>query len=117
MDDLKTVPEQAGSSGDVAASAPDAANQALDDALNPSAHITTQVVNDLSSMVKKKKKPTDSEAAPATNGITLETNGASAGSKRKADEEVMDDSATTPTEKKAKLADGAVPVADAMDTK
>lgn len=71
--------------------------KALDAELNAVPHITSGPVNDLSGMVKKKKKPTQS-------GMTeIQTNGA-AGSKRKADDDAMD-TATTPTEKKAKLAD------------
>ncbi|KAG8871395.1 hypothetical protein FRB97_008726 [Tulasnella sp. 331] len=99
VEDLKTAPEQSEATIEASgsASAQDAANQALDAELNPSTHATSQVVNDLSSMVKKKKKP-------ETNGTT--TNGALSGSKRKAEDEMMD-TATTPPEKKKKLDDEA----------
>ncbi len=74
-------------------SATDAANRALDEALNPGYSLSgpPRQVNDLSAMVRKKKKP----AAPEP-----ETEGSKASGKRKAGDEVEMDGATTPPEKK-----------------
>lgn len=107
VEDLKTIPEQvANGSGE---SAMDAANRALDEALNPglSAVGPSAPVNDLSGMVRKKKKPAVStpETVSAPNG-TLEVDTKPNG-KRKAEEDAMEVGGTTPVEKKAKLEEDA----------
>ncbi|KAG9001498.1 hypothetical protein FRB94_006560 [Tulasnella sp. JGI-2019a] len=99
VEDLRTAPAQPDLVGEASGSASvqDAVNQALDAELNAGAPVTSQVVNDLSSMVKKKKKTATNDTA---------ANEASSGSKRKADDKTMD-TAMTPPEKKKKLADDA----------
>lgn len=59
-------------------------------------------------MVKKKKKAPAAEASGSGSGTptTLDVSGKSTG-KRKADDEEMADGATTPVEKKVKLAEDA----------
>ena len=76
-------------------SAPELAEKALDQELNgaSASSAAPAQVNDLSGMVKKKKKPA-AEPAPAVEPVPNSTGG----EKRKAD----DDAATTP-EKKARL--------------
>jgi len=107
VEDLKTVPEQpVGTNGEIT-SATEAANRALDEALNPGHSLSgpSTQVNDLSSMVRKKKKvAAEPEAVAAGNGTHLEPGVKSTG-KRKAEDEDMADGATTPVEKKAKLAE------------
>ena len=88
-------------------SAPELAEKALDQELNGAgaSSAAPAQVNDLSGMVKKKKK------APEANGVaTNGTNGTlhvdtpeKTGTKRKADDDAME--VTTPVEKKVKLAD------------
>lgn len=91
-------------------SAQDAANRSLDAVLNPTSHTSPNKVNDLSSMVKKKKKPVEStdekpdvtavEVPSGKDAVETTTNG-----KRKAEDDADADGAVTPVEKKAKLED------------
>ena len=88
IEELKTSPnEPSGSAVDMVA-------QALDKELNAgTSGLTSSQVNDLTTMVKKKKKPA-AEPAPAAEPVPNGTGG----EKRKAD-----DDAATPPEKKARL--------------
>ncbi len=91
MEELKTVPNEP------AESAPAMAAKALDKELNAPSTVTNSTVpstiNDLTSIVKKKKKAPDA-------------NGARGATKRKADD--VEDGLSSPTEKKVKL-DGESP--------
>ncbi|KAG9050415.1 hypothetical protein FS837_005488 [Tulasnella sp. UAMH 9824] len=116
VEDLKTAPEQpVGENGRVT-SVTEAANKALDEALNPGYSLAgpSNTVNDLSGMVKKKKKAPGAENSenPSANDTgtstpaTLDISGKSTG-KRKADDEEMASGGNTPVEKKVKLAEDA----------
>ncbi|KAG9013745.1 hypothetical protein FRB90_005750 [Tulasnella sp. 427] len=116
VEDLRSAPEQPiGESGQVA-SVTEAANRALDEALNPGYSLAgpSGAVNDLSGMIKKKKKApaaesAQSSSAPGTGASTpgtLDISGKSSG-KRKAEDEEMADGATTPVEKRVKLTEDA----------
>ncbi|KAH8110982.1 hypothetical protein DFH11DRAFT_706912 [Phellopilus nigrolimitatus] len=89
VDELKTSPN-----GDPPTNAPELVAKALDRELNPGSSnpgnpSASVVVNDLTTMVKKKKKPVNANVAPETNG------------KRKAEDDTPSDS------KKAKVEDSA----------
>jgi len=108
VEDMKTVPEKPVGVDGEGTSATDAANQALDEALNPGFSLagpSTQV-NDLSLMVKKKKKAPAATNGAETNGTSGTTHldtGDKTNGKRKAEDDAME--VTTPVEKKVKLAD------------
>lgn len=87
IEELKTAPED-----DAGASAPELAAKALDKELNvarSTANITTEAkVNDLTSVVKKKKKPPVD--IPGPNGLAVQAPAIAPGSgnaKRKADDD------------------------------
>ena len=87
IEELKTAPED-----DAGASAPELVAKALDKELNatrPTTDITTDTkVNDLTSIVKKKKKPPVN--IPESNGVVAQPLAVASGSgsaKRKADDD------------------------------